>query len=130
MGARFTEWAAVRPRPKRSKYRAQRTTIDGQAFASKREASRYQQLRLLERAGRIANLELQPAYPLFAPALHAGADPTELIAVGTYYGDFRYRDVERQVVVLEDVKGVKTTAYALKKRIVEAQYGVQITEVR
>ncbi len=44
-----------------TKYRAQPTIVDGIRFHSKGEARRYQELRLLERAGEITNLELQPA---------------------------------------------------------------------
>lgn len=52
--------ASVRVRFRSSKYGAQRTTIDGIAFASKREASRYQELKLMQMAGEIQDLELQP----------------------------------------------------------------------
>ena len=47
-----------------SKYRNRKTTIDGIAFDSKAEARRYAELKLLERAGEIKDLELQPKYRL------------------------------------------------------------------
>lgn len=98
--------------------------IDGIRFASKAEARRYAQLQLLLRAGAIANLELQPTFPIEV------MNPTngEMTQVGVYKGDFRY--VERGVTVIEDVKGMRTVVYRLKKRLVEAIYGIRIQEVR
>lgn len=110
------------------KYRAVPTVIDGVRFASKREARRFLELRQLERGGLIANLELQPRYPMQVMRLSNG----EVTDVGKYTADFAYWDVERGVQVIEDVKSdaTKTTAYRLRKRIVEAMYDFQITEVR
>lgn len=107
----------------RSKYGAKPTTVDGIRFASKAEARRYSELRMLERAGEIVKLELQPKFPL----MHAGKK------LATYIADFRYvvpgyRPLTDREVV-EDVKGMKTPVYRLKKKMVEAQYGIEITEV-
>ena len=99
------------------KYHARPTTVDGIRFASQKEARRYQELRLLERAGEITQLELQPRYRLDA----AGGE-----FIGEYRADFRYLSVGVEVV--EDVKGVRTSLYRWKKRHVEAQYGIAITE--
>lgn len=109
-----------------SKYGAQRTTVGDQTFDSKREARRYVELTMLQRAGVICWLERQVPYLLYAPALRAAADG-ELVIVGTWLADFRY--VEGGRVVIEDVKGVKTAVYRLKKKLVEATYGVRIVEV-
>lgn len=100
-----------------SKYGAKRTEVDGIVFASMAEARRYGELKLLERAGKIKDLELQPVYALIVNG----------VRVGNYIGDFRY--VEGETVVLEDVKGVKTPVYQLKKKLVEAIYKFKITEV-
>lgn len=111
----------------RSKYHAVPTVIDNIRFASKAEARRYQELKMLEKAGKVRNLKLQPKYPLvFSPG--AGRDVAN---VGSYIADFWYLAVERGVErpVIEDVKGVKTPVYRLKKKMVEAIYGIQITEV-
>lgn len=99
-----------------SKYGAVRTEVDGVVFASKREAKRYQELRLLERAGQIEQLELQPRYPI---AIND-------VKICTYVGDFQYR--ERGAFVLEDVKGMKTPAYNIKKKLVKAIYQIDIRE--
>lgn len=113
---------------KRHKYHAQPTVIDGIRFDSKAEARRYQDLRLLERAGEIRGLELQPSFDLCVPT-----GLTSMSRVGRYRADFAYEAVDRASGVwrrvIEDVKGMRTETYRLKKRMVEAQYGVEITEV-
>ena len=100
-----------------SKYGAIRTEVDGVTFASKKEAKRYQELRLLERAGQIEELQLQPRYPI---AIND-------VKICTYVGDFQYR--ERGAFVLEDVKGVKTPTYNIKKKLVKAIYQIDIREI-
>lgn len=71
---------------------------------------------LLLAAGEISDLELQPKYPIHINGIHCF----------TYVADFRY--VEAGKTITEDVKGMKTPVYRLKKRCVEASYGIQITE--
>ena len=102
------------------KYRAVRTECGaGHSHPSKAEARRCDELHLLQRAGQIHNLEREVAFPV-----HVNG-----IKVFTYRGDFAYfNDKER---VVEDVKGVLTPVYRLKKKLVEAYYqGVKIVEVR
>ena len=102
----------------RSKYHAHPTVVDGIRFASKAEARRYQELKMLEKAGKISLLALQPKYPIVIKGK----------TVTTYIADFVYLDHEGDPIV-EDVKGMKTPVYRLKKKMVEAQYGISITEV-
>jgi hypothetical protein len=102
---------------KRSKYGAIKTEVDGYIFHSRKEAARYQELKLLEMAGEIQNLTLQPPYPCFVGG--------KLIC--TYVADFSYRD--RASFRVEDVKGYKTDVYKLKKKLVEAIYNIKIEEV-
>lgn len=110
------------------KYNAQRTTLDGYTFASKAEAKRYAELKLLEKAGEISELELQPKFPLFVRT-----PDMKFVKVCVYKADFRYRLLSDgwpgNGRVTEDVKGVRTETYKLKKKMVEAQYGIQITEI-
>ena len=47
-----------------TKYNAKRTTVDGITFASKLEAERFQQLRLLEMSGQISGLMLQVEFQI------------------------------------------------------------------
>ena len=116
----------LKNRNRRSKFGAVRTTVDNVTFASKAEARRYQELRLLERAGAISGLEVQPVFPLDILRPSNG----EMIACGVCRSDFRYVDEHGRVVV-EDVKGAQSTAiHRLKSRLVKALYDVSIVEVR
>jgi hypothetical protein len=112
------------PAKKRGKYRAEPTEVDGHRFPSKREATRYEHLKLMQKAGEIADLELQPQYPIVVTT-PAGVK----VKAGVYTADFRYTR-KGGGTVIEDAKGFKANeAYRLRKRIVEAQYGIEIQEV-
>ncbi len=116
----------------RSKYRAVPTTVDGIRFHSAKEARRYGELKLLQKAGTIRALVLQPSYPLDAFGV-------ECRPIGIYRADFAYelgyfvtvQGVRKECWrgVVEDVKGFKTPLYRWKKKHVEAQYGIEIREV-
>ena len=101
---------------KRSKYKAIKTEVDGIVFDSKKEAKRYQELRLLERAGEISNLELQPKYVITINGQK----------VCTYVGDFRYFTNSKRVV--EDCKGFRTPVYRLKRKLLSIVYNVTVLE--
>jgi len=101
---------------KRSKYRNQPTEVDGIRFASKREARRYCDLKLLEKAGEIAGLRLQPRFPLIVNNIH----------VCTYVGDFAYLDRNTDREVVEDTKGVRTKEFIIKAKLFHALYGKEI----
>ena len=109
-----------------SKYRAVRTN----GYASKREANRAAELRLLEKAGVIANLEEQVSFDLL-PGMAAIGCPRAL----RYEADFRYlRKFEGMAIwdptpVVEDAKGVRTPVYKIKKRLMRQLLGIEITEV-
>ncbi len=104
---------------RRNKYGNRKVTLRGHVFDSQREATRYQELKLLQRGGAISRLELQPVYHLLVNDRH----------VGDYRADFRYIDRRSMQVVVEDVKGYRTPVYRLKKKLVEAIYDVTIQEV-
>lgn len=112
------------------KYHATATTVDGIRFASKKEAARYQELKLLEKAGEIHNIAVQPGFDL---AAYRVGDRLPLL-IGRYVADFVYCTCLRTPcvkshLVIEDVKGFKTPLYRWKKKHVEAQYGITIVEV-
>lgn len=94
-------------------------------FDSQREADYYQELKIRRAAGEIEDLDLQYAYALIA---HAKCGPAQII--GYYEADFVFFELkpERRMRVI-DVKGMKTQVYALKKKIVEACWGITIEEV-
>ncbi len=102
---------------KPSKYRAIPTVVDGVRFASKKEARRYGELKLLERAKKITGLILQPRFPCIVGE--------QLIC--TYVGDFSYLEPHSTsgilCVVVEDVKGMQTPLFKLKWKLVQALYG-------
>jgi hypothetical protein len=116
---------------RRSKYGAVSVRVDGHFFPSTREARRYGELKLLEKAGRIRNLRLQPEFPIVVEG--------EMICI--YRADFQYEEclysqyaslVAKPAwdLVVEDVKGVKTDVYKLKKKLVKATHGIEIREVK
>ncbi len=109
---------------KKSKYSNEKETIDGIVFDSKREARRYEQLKLLQRGGVISGLELQKAFILQPEFVKNGRK----IAPIKYIADFVYTDNDRTIV--EDVKGCRTKEYQLKKKLFEFKYPLlTITEV-
>jgi len=111
------------PTAKPRKYHNEPTVVDGHTFASKREANHYVVLRNHQRMGAITELELQPKFPLHV------VGPTGIkVEVGIYRADFRYRDEHGHLVVV-DAKGVRTDSYQLRKRHVEAEYGITVIEV-
>jgi hypothetical protein len=85
-------------------------------------------LKLLERAGEIRELTLQPVYPLMVPGRGTGG-PYDRVCLGKYVADFRYREGPRGILRVEDVKGFKTPLYRWKKKHVEAQYGIEVKEI-
>jgi hypothetical protein len=105
-------------KPKPSKYNAQPTEVDGIRFASRAEAKRYHQLKAFQEMGRIQNLKLQ--VPFICEVNRR--------VVCKYIADFVYVEDGRRVV--EDVKGMLTPLYKLKKRLMEACHNVEIREVK
>lgn len=91
----------------------ERRTKDGIVFASKAEMVRYDELKMLERCGKISELELQPKF-LLIPKLNKGDRATYYIA------DFAYTKEGERIV--EDVKGFKTAVYKLKIKLLLWKY--------
>lgn len=111
-----------------SKYRAKKVTIDGITFDSKKEARRYQVLKMLERTGQIKDLKLQVPYELQPSFKYDG----KTVRAIKYVADFEYimRGKNGNAVkVVEDTKGYKTEVYLLKKKMFLFKYGFEITEV-
>jgi hypothetical protein len=106
-------------RSKKNKYNSRSAVIDGRTFHSQAEADRYLQLKMLQAAGKIHRLEMQIPYRVVI-------DNTPIC---TYYADFRYFLADNTAIVIEDVKGKRTNEYLLKKKMVEAQHKIRITEL-
>jgi hypothetical protein len=105
-----------RRQPKPHKYGARPCVVDGIRFDSRREANRYAELTLMVKAGLISDLKIQVPFPIHINGQH----------VTTYKADFVYQENGRQVV--EDAKGMRERVYRLKKKMVRAQYGIEIVE--
>ncbi len=93
---------------------------DGVTLDSKTEARRYEELKLLERAGEISNLQRQVPYALVVNGIH----------VCSYIADFRY--MRGEALIVEDVKSPRTRkipAYRIKVKLMQACHNIQIVEV-
>lgn len=108
------------------KYGNRKTYVGGQAFDSALEARRFQELRLLERAGAIRDLQTQVKFEL-QPAFEKHGKKYRPIY---YVADFVYYDVQKGLNVVEDAKGYDTDVYKIKKKMYEYRYDIPITEVR
>lgn len=108
-----------------TKFNAKPQVIDGIRFASQKEGRRYSELRILERAGKINNLEVQPEFK-FSVDGRPVRFPSGRQA--KYVADFAYFDPALNRRVILDVKGFKTDVYKLKKAFVEAMYPGTIIE--
>ena len=107
------------------KYRNKPTEVDGIMFDSKKEARRWGELKLLEKAGGISKIKRQPEYHLSVNG----------VMICKYSADFEYYDhkwcPERKLIV-EDVKSPatrKNPAYRIKKKLMKAIHGIDIVEV-
>lgn len=108
-----------------SKYRNKAITIDNIRFDSIREARRYQELKVMAKAGLITELRLQVPYELIPTQKKYGKTIAKKIS---YYADFVYRDRSGNLIV-EDAKGVRTEVYKLKKKLMLYVHGIEIQEV-
>lgn len=106
------------------KYRNKKVTIDGIVFDSKREAKRYTELKLLEKAGQIQGLELQKEYVLIPSQKINGKVAERAVK---YKADFVY--TENGKTVVEDTKGMRTKDYIIKRKLMLYIHGVKIKEI-
>lgn len=124
-----------------AKYHNTKVVIDGIKFDSKREARRYQQLKLMEKAGVICDLKRQVKYEL-VPAQYIDGKCVERAV--TYTSDFEYyilKPLKQRTVmvgpeektigkhVVEDVKGMRTQEYVIRRKLMLYKYGIRISEV-
>lgn len=120
----------------KSKYGANKAVVDGITFDSRKEARRYSQLKLLERAGEISDLELQVKFIL----IPAQREPDKVGSRGglvkgkvierecAYIADFTYFD-KHGIFHVEDVKGMKTEVYKIKKKLMLYIHKIKVEEV-
>ena len=111
-----------------TKYKNKKVVLNGITFDSQKEARRYRDLSLLERAGEINDLELQKAF-ILAESVKFESEPRRKPAV-KYVADFVYR--EKGEIVVEDVKSEMTrklAGYRLKKHLMKSVHGIEIKEI-
>ena len=104
-----------------TKYNAKKTTVDGITFDSRLEAERFQQLKLLERAGEITGLMLQVEFQILKGWVNP--DTGEKIKSRYYVADFVYNDRATGRWVIEDTKGMETPEFRLKWDYMKSIYG-------
>lgn len=109
------------------KYGAKATTVDNIRFASKAEAKRYGELKMLEKAKQITALRLQPRFELFVDnGGYPDNDQGRAIVLGDYVADFAYKLTPASDTIYEDVKGYDVPLQKWKRRHAEAQYGITV----
>lgn len=108
----------------RSKYHSKKITVNGITYDSRKEANRHSELLLLQRAGRISDLETQVKFELL-PSQRIDGKVVERPV--TYIADFVYRQDGKKIV--EDTKGFRTTDYILKRKMLLYFHGIRIKEV-
>lgn len=106
---------------RKGKYNAKGRRVHGIWCASEAEAVRFEQLKLIEAAGELIDLEPQPSYPCVING----------VKVCVYRADFRYKPRCLKTghigpEVIEDVKGMQTETFILKRKLVEALFKVKL----
>lgn len=107
-----------------SKYGSRKVTRDGMTFDSQKEYRRFCELRLLERAGKVTDLQRQVKFELI-PSQRIGGKVVERAC--NYIADFVYTENGKKVV--EDTKGFKTTDYIIKRKLMMWVHGIRIKEI-
>ena len=107
------------------KYHNKKVEYDSYTFDSIKEKNYYIKLKLLEKAGKIKELELQKEYEL-QPSFKLNNKTSRKI---TYRSDFTYKTTEDDKLHVVDVKGFRTDVYRLKKKLFEYKYRIEIEEI-
>lgn len=109
---------------KENKYHNKWVIIDGIKFQSEKEGKRWQELKLMERAGKITGLSRQLRIEI--------VPKTKLHRARYYVADFVYFDKEQGKTIYEDVKGLKKglayQMFTLKRDILYWRHGIEVTE--
>ena len=120
-----------------NKYHNHRVELQGEVFDSKKEATRWLELKALEKAGKISGLQRQKKFELIPAQYEEGTTGPRggykkgklLEREVVYYADFVYFDEEEKDFVIEDAKGVRTPEYVIKRKLLLWLRGYQIREV-
>src|SRR5262245_8678725 len=99
------------------KYKAIPTEVDGIVFPSKKQAVRYQELKILERTRLISDLQLEVWFDITVNGMK----------ICRYRADFSYKNKHGDTII-EDTKGVRTPEYKLKAKLMLAVHGIRVVE--
>ena len=121
-------WYSENGLPKKRKYRNTTTTVDGIRFDSRKEANRFCELKLMQRAGEISELRRQVVFTLIPAQYVAGKCAERPVK---YVADFVYVDNATGKTVVEDVKSDATVTpeYVIKRKLMLYRYEIQIKQV-
>jgi len=103
-----------------NKFNAVSVDADGEHFDSISEYGRYKDLKLLERAREIRDLKVKPVFKFEISG----------ILVCSYEADYSYMEGKTGQLVVEDVKGVRTAVFIIKKKLMKALYGIEVKEIK
>ena len=127
----------------RQKYGNEKVSCDGITFDSKKQVRRYNEIKLLQRAGQITELELQQSFEL-VPSCYEAIPTGEYYKKGEKKGQPKYKNVciekavtyradftyyENGQLVVEDTKGMKTKEYIIKRKLMLYIHGIKIKEI-
>ena len=120
---------------KKNKYSNIKVEMDGETFDSRKEARRYYELKLLEKAGEIKNLQRQVKFVLipsqYEEVIDTKGKPKQkcIERECAYIADFQYQDAHTGELVVEDTKGVRTKEYIIKRKLMLSVYNIRIKEI-
>ena len=109
----------------RAKFGNKKVVTQDGTFDSQREYKRWCELKLLQKAGEIFNLERQVKYVLIRSQTRSDGKKEREVA---YIADFRYQTSKGSHTVLEDSKGVRTDAYIIKRKMILHFHGITVRE--
>ena len=109
-------------RMSRNKYGARKVVVDGETFDSQREANRWRELNVLQRAGLISELKRQVRYEL-APGVRIDGEKRARPAL-RFTVDFQY--VEHGELVVEDSKGFADTAFRIRQHLMKSVHNIDV----
>lgn len=109
------------------KYGNRKITRDGITFDSVKECQRYCELKLMQRAGGISDLQMQVKYELIPAQKVEFPDGVVKERATNYIADFVYQ--QNGLTVVEDTKGFRTKDYVMKRKLMLWRYGIRIREV-
>ena len=136
----MTAWRNYNP-AKESKYHSEKVTIDGETFDSRREARRWTELKLMQQAGEIRDLQRQVKFVL----IPTQREPDEIGPKGgvkrgkviekecSYLADFCYTDARTGDQHVEDVKGFRGgeayKTFTIKRKLMLWLFDIRVEEI-